>query len=135
LIVNLLLLLALGAGAYALAVKWQLQGGWPPYVGAIVVPLLLNVAAYFLTLRGILKDRGQFFYLFATSIVVRTALSLIYIFVFLYLELVEETAFIALYFLGYFSFTAFEIFSLLANLRSENRGGGDSPASTQERSE
>lgn len=86
-----------------------------------ILTFTLVLLSHFVARKG-LKDKARDFHIFYMgSLSIRFLLALIYLFLIVYFYL-DQGAIIAInFFLLYFLYTSFEIYSLLANLRAENK--------------
>jgi hypothetical protein len=79
--------------------------------------LLITGATFYITRLGISYDSDNFQLYYFGSMGFRMLLSIGVVFIYVYLFAENELQFVLNFFVLYFLFTGFEIFSLLANLR------------------
>jgi hypothetical protein len=81
----------------------------------------LIVLTYFIASKG-LKNKAQDFHIYYMgSMAIRFLISVFYLFLIVYFYLDQAMVIVINFFLLYFVYTSFEIYSLLSNLRAENK--------------
>lgn len=83
--------------------------------------LLTTLLAYKIALWGIQKGGEAAIFFILGSVVVKFLLSAIFALVYIYLNRVNSQLFILNFFILYFVYTVFEIYSLMSNLRAQKK--------------
>jgi hypothetical protein len=93
-----------------------------PYVWFILVFFIfITAVTYYVTWWGAREDEGNFQLYFFASMGFRLILSIGVIFIYVLLVKERQIQFVLNFFVLYFLYTAFEIYSLLTNLRPHSK--------------
>lgn len=93
-----------------------------PYVwGMLVFFVFITAITFYVTWWGAREDEDNFQLYYFASMGFRLILSLGVIFVYIYLVRERQIQFVLNFFVLYFLYTAFEIYSLLTNLRPHSK--------------
>nr|WP_245402668.1 hypothetical protein [Pontibacter sp. E15-1] len=108
-------LVGLGIGALAYFTGDAVVHAYVWYMLAFFV--LVTAGTFYITRLGISYDQDNFQLYYFGSMGFRMMLSIAVVFIYVFLFSENELQFVLNFFVLYFLFTAFEIYSLLANLR------------------
>lgn len=99
------------------------------YLLCSIVPAVINVVGFAIADTGLAKKPGLFMSYFLGSLLAKSLASVIFIvLILLTVPQVNRYVLVTIYFLSYFGFTAFEVRSLMANLRPNIKNGDSEPA-------
>jgi hypothetical protein len=112
--------------------------GWAvlhPYHWAIVgYNVALTLISFFIVRKGLATNDGfEFYNHFMGNATVRLLLTMAVLFAYYYAVKVEAVSFTVTFFVCYFTFTAFEIQHLLANLRQNSESLGNTDEKSTEK--
>ena len=120
-----ILTVVLGAISYT-TYSLILERSWSIWsVSALFFFMLLTSLTYFITDMGFRRNSQTFFRGLYGSIGLRFLFSIFFIVIYLIINEVKDKMFIVEFLLFYLFFTMFEIFHLVAKLRSEKKRGVD----------
>jgi hypothetical protein len=89
-----------------------------PYPYFVLFFLLITVIAFWLGDWGLKKSADSSVFIVLGMVVGKMLLSMIFALIFIYGSSLNKIAFLISFFLPYFIYTAFEIYSLMSNLRA-----------------
>lgn len=89
-----------------------------PYPYFVLFFGLITILAYWIGLYGLKKSADSSVFIVLGSVVAKMLLSMIFALIFIYGGRFNKIAFLISFFLPYFIYTAFEIYSLMSNLRA-----------------
>lgn len=89
-----------------------------PYKYFVLFFLAITVLAYWLGVYGLKKSADSSVFIVLGMVVGKMLLSMIFALIFIYGSRFNKIAFLISFFLPYFIYTAFEIYSLMSNLRA-----------------
>ncbi len=84
----------------------------------IVFFLFITSLTYFICLIGLKKEADSSVFIVLGSVVVKLLLSMVFALIFIYGNRIDKLGFLISFFLPYFIYSTFEIYTLLYNLRA-----------------
>ncbi len=84
----------------------------------IVFFLFITGISYIICLIGLKKDADSSVFIVLGSVVVKLLLSMVFALIFIYGNRIDKLGFLISFFLPYFIYSTFEIYTLLYNLRA-----------------
>ncbi len=84
----------------------------------IVFFLFITSLTYFICLIGLKKEADTSVFIVLGSVVVKLLLSMVFALIFIYGNRIDKLGFLISFFLPYFIYSTFEIYTLLYNLRA-----------------
>lgn len=82
---------------------------------------IICLLTYFIASKGLVNKAQDFHIYYMGSMGIRFLISVFYLFLIVYFYLDQAMVIVINFFLLYFVYTSFEIYSLLSNLRAENK--------------
>lgn len=111
-----LFLLAISSSLSSMNLKMELF--IKPYPYFVLFFMLITILAYWLGMYGLKKAADSSVFIVLGTVVAKMLLSMIFALIFIYGSRFNKVAFLISFFLPYFIYTIFEIYSLMSNLRA-----------------
>lgn len=84
----------------------------------VVFFFLIGILAYWISLVGLKKTADSSVFIVLSSVVAKLLLSMVFALIFIYGNRIDKIGFLISFFLPYFIYSTFEIYSLMYNLRA-----------------